>query len=106
MISYQMAERLSEPGRDARTAASPFPDSECPAWAAPRVSASLGDGLQASEAAQALFGSAFVEHYANPRIWEERQFDSAAGSWSVISRSFEVEGPSRARHSDGGRTAR
>jgi glutamine synthetase len=57
-----------------------------------RFPASLGEAarrLQASEAAQALFGPAFVEHYANSRIWEQRQFDKAITSWE-LERYFEI----------------
>jgi glutamine synthetase len=57
-----------------------------------RFPASLGEAarrLQASAAAQALFGPAFVEHYANSRTWEQRQFDRAITGWE-LERYFEI----------------
>lgn len=57
-----------------------------------RFPATLGEAaerLKASEAAIDLFGGAFVDHYANTRIWEERQFRRAVTSWE-LERYFEI----------------
>ncbi len=53
---------------------------------------SLGEAaarLQASEAAKALFGEDFVEHYAATRDWEEREFRKAITDWE-LQRYFEI----------------
>jgi len=54
--------------------------------------ATLGEAahrLLASEAAADLFGRPFVEHYANTRLWEEREFRRAVTSWE-LERYFEI----------------
>jgi len=45
--------------------------------------------LAASNPARALFGDAFVEHYAATRQWEEREFRKAITDWE-LSRYFEI----------------
>lgn len=45
--------------------------------------------LAASKAARALFGDAFVEHYAATRQWEEREFRKAVTDWE-LARYFEI----------------
>ncbi len=45
--------------------------------------------LRASEAATALFGAEFVEHYAATREWEERQARRAVTDWQ-LARYFEI----------------
>jgi glutamine synthetase len=45
--------------------------------------------LKASEAARALFGDPFVEHYAATREWEEREFRKAITDWE-LARYFEI----------------
>jgi glutamine synthetase len=45
--------------------------------------------LRASKAAQDLFGTAFVEHHAATRIWEEREFRKAVTDWE-LARYFEI----------------
>jgi glutamine synthetase len=45
--------------------------------------------LAASQAARALFGDAFVEHYAATRQWEEREFRKAVTDWE-LARYFEI----------------
>ena len=45
--------------------------------------------LKASKAARALFGDAFVEHYAATREWEEREFRKAVTDWE-LARYFEI----------------
>ena len=42
-----------------------------------------------SKAARALFGDAFVEHYAATREWEEREFRKAITDWE-LARYFEI----------------
>jgi glutamine synthetase len=45
--------------------------------------------LASSTAARALFGDAFVEHYAATRQWEEREFRKAVTDWE-LARYFEI----------------
>jgi glutamine synthetase len=45
--------------------------------------------LAASKPARALFGDAFVEHYAATRQWEEREFRKAITDWE-LARYFEI----------------
>ncbi len=45
--------------------------------------------LAASKPARALFGDAFVEHYAATRQWEEREFRKAVTDWE-LARYFEI----------------
>jgi glutamine synthetase len=45
--------------------------------------------LAGSKAARALFGEAFVEHYAATRQWEEREFRKAITDWE-LARYFEI----------------
>ena len=45
--------------------------------------------LKASKAARALFGDAFVDHYAATREWEEREFRKAITDWE-LARYFEI----------------
>lgn len=45
--------------------------------------------LRKSKAAQDLFGDAFVEHYAQSREWEEREFRKAITDWEM-QRYFEI----------------
>ena len=47
------------------------------------------DRLLASQPARALFGDAFVEHYAATRQWEEREFRKAITDWE-LARYFEI----------------
>ena len=54
--------------------------------------ATLGEAaerLKASAAAEALFGRDFVDHFANTRLWEERQFRRSVTSWE-LERYFEI----------------
>jgi glutamine synthetase len=45
--------------------------------------------LRASQPARALFGDAFVDHYAATRDWEEREFRKAITDWEM-ERYFEI----------------
>ena len=45
--------------------------------------------LKASKPARALFGDAFVEHFAATREWEERQFRKSITDWE-LKRYFEI----------------
>jgi glutamine synthetase len=45
--------------------------------------------LKASKAARALFGDAFVEHFAATREWEEREFRKSITDWE-LARYFEI----------------
>ena len=45
--------------------------------------------LRGSAAAIALFGDAFVDHYASTREWEDRQARAAVTDWQ-LARYFEI----------------
>ncbi|MDR3513392.1 MAG: glutamine synthetase [Caulobacteraceae bacterium] len=55
----------------------------------PATLSEAAERLKGSEAAKALFGEAFVDHYANTRLWEERQFRRSVTSWE-LERYFEI----------------
>jgi glutamine synthetase len=55
----------------------------------PRTLSEAAGRLRQSAAAKALFGEAFVEHYAGTREWEEREFRKAVTDWEM-SRYFEI----------------
>ena len=57
-----------------------------------RFPATLGEAaerLKHSSTAAELFGRDFVDHYANTRLWEERQFRRRVTSWE-LERYFEI----------------
>ncbi|MEO1271336.1 MAG: glutamine synthetase family protein, partial [Myxococcota bacterium] len=45
--------------------------------------------MSSSEAARALFGDAFIDHFATTRLWEWRQFQQAVTRWE-LERYFEI----------------
>ncbi|WP_020409589.1 glutamine synthetase family protein [Hahella ganghwensis] len=55
----------------------------------PRTLIEAAGRLRESEAANALFGNEFVEHYAATREWEEREFRKAITDWEM-QRYFEI----------------
>jgi glutamine synthetase len=55
----------------------------------PRTLWDAAQRLKDSESARALFGDAFVEHYAATREWEEREFRKAITDWE-LARYFEI----------------
>ena len=55
----------------------------------PRTLWDAAQRLKGSKAARALFGDAFVEHYAATREWEEREFRKAITDWE-LARYFEI----------------
>jgi glutamine synthetase len=55
----------------------------------PATLSEAAERLKASAAAADLFGPAFVDHYANTRLWEERQYRRAVTSWE-LERYFEI----------------
>ena len=55
----------------------------------PRTLWDAAQRLKGSQAAQQLFGDAFVEHYAATREWEEREFRKAITDWE-LARYFEI----------------
>jgi glutamine synthetase len=55
----------------------------------PRTLWDAAQRLKESRAARALFGDAFVEHYAGTREWEERAFRRAITDWEM-QRYFEI----------------
>ena len=57
--------------------------------ALPRTLYEAAERLEASKPARALFGDAFVEHYAATRKWEEREFRKAITDWEMA-RYFEI----------------
>ncbi|MDP2698044.1 glutamine synthetase family protein [Thalassospira sp.] len=62
-----------------------FPD----ALSLPRTLFEAAGRLRQSEAANNLFGEDFVEHYAQSREWEEREFRKAITDWEM-QRYFEI----------------
>lgn len=57
--------------------------------ALPRTLMEAAGRLKASAPARALFGDAFVDHYAATREWEEREFRKAITDWEMA-RYFEI----------------
>jgi len=57
--------------------------------ALPRTLGEAAQNLKASKAARALFGDAFVDHYAATRDWEERESRRAITDWQ-LARYFEI----------------
>ena len=57
--------------------------------ALPRTLWDSAQALKSSEAARALFGDAFVEHFAATREWEEREFRKHITDWE-LERYFEI----------------
>ena len=55
----------------------------------PRTLMEAAGRLKASKPARALFGDAFVEHYAATREWEEREFRKCITDWE-LERYFEI----------------
>ncbi|MFN8831136.1 MAG: glutamine synthetase family protein [Labrys sp. (in: a-proteobacteria)] len=55
----------------------------------PRSLMEAAERLAASKPARALFGDAFVDHYAATREWEEREFRKAITDWEM-ERYFEI----------------
>jgi glutamine synthetase len=55
----------------------------------PRTLMDAAGRLKGSSAARALFGDAFVEHFAATREWEEREFRRAITDWE-LKRYFEI----------------
>jgi glutamine synthetase len=57
--------------------------------ALPRTLWEAAQRLKGSKPGRALFGDAFVEHYAASREWEEREFRRAITDWEMA-RYFEI----------------
>ncbi|HLY52664.1 MAG TPA: hypothetical protein VKQ31_06615 [Steroidobacteraceae bacterium] len=55
----------------------------------PRTLTEAAERLRKSKAAHELFGTAFVEHFAASREWEEREFRRAVTDWELM-RYFEI----------------
>jgi glutamine synthetase len=55
----------------------------------PRTLTEAAERLAASRAARALFGDAFVDHYAATREWEDREFRKHITDWE-LARYFEI----------------
>jgi glutamine synthetase len=55
----------------------------------PRTLTEASEWLDKSKAGRALFGDAFVEHYAASREWEDREFRRAITDWE-LARYFEI----------------
>jgi glutamine synthetase len=55
----------------------------------PRTLWDAAQRLKASKPARALFGDAFVDHYAATREWEEREFRRSISDWQ-LQRYFEI----------------
>lgn len=74
-----------EPMVDGNAYAQKFP----PRLALPNTLWDAAQRLRQSAAAAKIFGSAFVEHYAATREWEERQFRRHVTDWE-LARYFEI----------------
>jgi glutamine synthetase len=57
--------------------------------ALPRTLTEAAEWLASSKAGRALFGDAFVEHFAASREWEDREFRRAITDWE-LARYFEI----------------
>ena len=55
----------------------------------PRTLTEASEWLEKSKAGRALFGDAFVEHFAASREWEDREFRRAITDWE-LARYFEI----------------
>ena len=55
----------------------------------PRTLTEASEWLEKSKPARALFGDAFVEHFAASREWEDREFRRAVTDWE-LARYFEI----------------
>ena len=55
----------------------------------PRTLTQAAEKLKKSEAAKALFGEAFVNHFAYTRIWEDQEQRKAITDWQ-LKRYFEI----------------
>jgi len=55
----------------------------------PRTLTEASEWLEKSKAGRALFGDAFVEHFAASREWEDREFRRAVTDWE-LARYFEI----------------
>jgi glutamine synthetase len=55
----------------------------------PRTLGEAAQRLKTSKPARALFGDAFVDHYAATRTWEEREFRKHISDWE-LDRYFEI----------------
>ena len=55
----------------------------------PRTLTEASEWLEKSKAGRALFGDAFVEHFAASREWEDREFRRAITDWEMA-RYFEI----------------
>ncbi len=60
-----------------------------PEFDLPRTLWEAAQRLKSSEVARALFGDAFVEHFAATREWEEREFRKHITDWE-LARYFEI----------------
>jgi glutamine synthetase len=74
---------------DAPIEGNAYSATHAPERALPRTLTDAADRLEASQAARALFGDTFVEHYAMTRRWEEREFQRAITDWE-LARYFEI----------------
>lgn len=55
----------------------------------PKTLGAAADRFAASDRVRAIFGDAFVDHYALTRRWEQREYDKAVTDWE-LRRYFEV----------------
>ena len=55
----------------------------------PRTLTEASEWLEKSKIGRALFGDAFVEHFAASREWEDREFRRAITDWE-LARYFEI----------------
>jgi glutamine synthetase len=74
---------------DAALVGNAYDQTTAPERTLPQTLWDAAQRLRASPAARALFGDAFVDHYAATREWEERQSRKAVTDWQ-LSRYFEI----------------
>jgi glutamine synthetase len=80
-------ENKVEPDEPVQGNAYALPD--LPDFALPRTLWEAAQALKASAEARALFGDAFVDHFAATREWEEREFRRHITDWE-LARYFEI----------------
>lgn len=80
-------EHKLEPGKP--VSGNAYDQKPSPKGALPTTLWEAAQRLKASKAARALFGDAFVEHFAATREWEERQFRKSITDWE-LARYFEI----------------
>ncbi len=79
-------EKRIDPGKEASGDASAVPEAS---RRVPRTLREAVSRLEASQAARAILGAPFVDHYVRTRDWEARQYERAVTEWE-LKRYFET----------------